>query len=54
MTADFWQQRKMHQIKGIHLFENSRIRISVPMQNMFPFEATKETQDQQKTKIAHR
>jgi hypothetical protein len=54
MTADFWRQRKMHQIECIHLFENSCIGISVPIQNMFPLEATKETQDQQKTKIAYR
>jgi hypothetical protein len=53
MTADFWQQRKMHQIGQIHLFKKSRIGIFVLMQNTFLFEAPKETHEQRKTKIAY-
>jgi hypothetical protein len=54
MTANFWQQRKLHQLDEFIYSKTAVLTISVPMQNMFLFEATKETQDQRKTKIAYR
>ncbi len=41
----------MRQIRWFHTFEKGHIGISVPMQDIFPFDAMKETHEQHKTKV---